>query len=154
MKKLLVLAVVTTVFLSGCASVPMESSLETNAAKEFKAPESETAGVYIYRDSTFGAALKKGVWIDGNCVGETATGVFFYQEVEGDKDHTLSTESEFSENDLILYLEAGKLYFIRQFIKMGVFVGGAGLEQKDTVEGKEAVSKLSLAQKGNCGYTQ
>lgn len=110
MKKLLLTAVITTVFLSGCASVPMESSLENNAAKEFKVPTPETAGLYIYRDNShFGAALKKSVWIDGECVGETAKGVFFYQELEGNKEHTISTESEFSPNDLVMYLESGKL---------------------------------------------
>ena len=114
----------------------------------------ETAGVYVYRDNShFGAALKKSVWIDGECVGETAKGVFFYQEVEGNKEHTLSTESEFSPNDLVLYLESGKLYFIRQFIKFGAFVGGAGLEQKDREEGMKEVSKLNLATKGECGTT-
>lgn len=152
MKKILLTAVITTVFLSGCASVPMESSLETNAAKEFKVPTRDTAGLYIYRDNShFGAALKKSVWIDGECVGETAKGVFFYQELEGNKEHTISTESEFSPNDLVMYLESGKLYFIRQFIKFGAFVGGAGVEQKDTEEGKQEVSKLNLAIAGACG---
>ncbi|NOQ82060.1 MAG: DUF2846 domain-containing protein [Methylophaga sp.] len=152
MKKLLLMTVVSTVFLSGCASVPMESSTQTESAKEFKLPDDETAGVYVYRnDSHFGAALKKSVWMDGDCVGETAKGVFFYQEVEGNKEHTISTESEFSPNDLILYLESGKLYFIQQFIKFGAFVGGAGLEQKNTAEGKQEVSKLNLAKKGTCG---
>jgi uncharacterized protein YceK len=151
MKKLLT-AVVITAFLSGCASVPMESSTETSAAKEFKLPDSETAGIYIYRDNShFGAALKKSVWIDGICVGETAKGVFFYEEVEGNREHTISTESEFSPNDLRLYLESGKLYFVRQFLKFGAFVGGAGLEQKDTKEGMVEVSKLNLAKKGECG---
>ena len=157
MKKLLNLlltAVIATAFLSGCASVPMESSLATNSAKEFKLPATDNAGVYVYRDdSSFGAALKKSVWIDGDCVGETAKGVFFYQEVEGNKEHRISTESEFSENDLVMYLESKKLYFIRQFIKLGVFVGGAGLEKKDTEEGMREVTKLNLAQKGVCGNT-
>ena len=33
---LLLTVVIATAFLSGCASVPMESSLATNSAKEFK----------------------------------------------------------------------------------------------------------------------
>ena len=152
MKKLLLMTIIEIAFLSGCASVPMESSLETDSAKEFKLPTTKNSGVYVYRDdSSFGAALKKSVWIDGDCVGETAKGVFFYQEVEGNKEHRISTESEFSENDLILYLESKKLYFIRQFIKLGVFVGGAGLEVKDSEEGMREVSKLNLAKKGVCG---
>ena len=143
---------IAVIFLSGCASVPMESIQATNNAKEFKLPDRENAGVYVYRDdSSFGAALKKSVWIDGECIGETAKGVFFYQEVEGNKEHRISTESEFSANDIVMYLETKKLYFIRQYIKIGVFVGGAGLEIKDTVEGIKEVSKLKLAKKGICG---
>ena len=143
---------IAVIFLTGCASVPMESIQATNAAKEFKLPDRKNAGVYVYRDdSSFGAALKKSVWIDGECIGETAKGVFFYQEVEGNKEHRISTESEFSANDIVMYLETKKLYFIRQYIKIGVFVGGAGLEIKDTVEGMKEVSKLKQEKKGICG---
>jgi len=34
-----------------------------------------------------------------------------------------------------------------------LFVGGAGLEKKDTEEGMREVTKLNLAQKGVCGNT-
>ncbi len=39
--------------------------------------------------------------------------VFFYEEVVGEEEHTVSTESEFSPNDLLLFVENGKNYFIR-----------------------------------------
>lgn len=42
------------------------------------------------------------------------------------------------------------LYFIRQYIKMGVFVGGAGLEIVDEAKGKKTVSNLKMATKGRC----
>jgi starvation-inducible outer membrane lipoprotein len=45
--------------LTGCASVPMESKEQDSAAKQFVAPEGEMSGVYIFRNSNFGAALKK-----------------------------------------------------------------------------------------------
>jgi hypothetical protein len=41
-------------------------------------------------------------------------------------------------------------YFIRQYIKIGLFVGGAGLELVDEEEGKKDVSKLGMATKGTC----
>jgi len=97
-----------------------------------------------------GKALKKDVWIDGKCVGQSADKVFFYEQVDGGKEHTLSTESEFSPNDLLLYAEAGKNYFIRQIIKMGVFVGGARLERVSDEEGKQEISELNLAKSGKC----
>lgn len=151
MKKVLLSAGIAISILSGCASVPMGSPEDTKQAKEFNAPKDGTAGVYIFRKNTVvGAALKKDVWIDGECVGETAKGVFFYREVEGDKEHTVSTESEFSPNDLVVNTKSGELYFIQQYIKVGAFVGGAGLEQYETEKGKQEVSKLKLAKGGKC----
>ena len=151
MKKILLASVVVSSLITGCATVPMSSDIATNEAKEFKAPSPDTAGIYVYRnDSHFGAALKKDIWIDKECIGETAKGVFFYKEVEGNKEHTVSTESEFSPNDLIIKTESGQLYFVEQYIKLGAFVGGAGVEQKSLEEGKNDVSQLNLATKGRC----
>lgn len=151
MKPSLIIAALGLLFLSGCASVPMESEQMSNQVKQYNSPQPGKAGIYVFREDTVvGAALKKDVWIDKECVGETAKGVFFYHEVDGDSSHTISTESEFSPNDLILETVRGKLYFIEQFIKMGLFVGGAGLREVDTETGKKEVSGLKLAKKGNC----
>ena len=150
MKIVSVVTLAATLLISGCASVEMASKAESAKAKEFNAPSQGNAGVYIYRDSFVGKALKKDVWIDGKCIGESAPDVFFYTEVEGGKNHKVDTESEFSPNTLELMFEAGKKYFIRQFIKMGVFVGGAGLEQVPDEQGKKDVAKLELAKSGKC----
>lgn len=152
MKKLLLTIAISAIFLAGCSSVPMEPKEETKAAQNFNAPSSEKSGIYIYRkDTIVGAAIKKDVLIDGECVGETAKGVFFYQEVDGNQSHTISTESEFSNNDLTINTNTGQLYFFEQYIKMGVFVGGAGIQQVNEMEGKENILELNLATKGNCG---
>ncbi len=143
-------AVLLSLLLVGCASVPMESSQKTSDAKQFLPPSEGKAGLYIYRYGTFGAALKKDVWLDGKCVGETARNVFFYEEVDGGVEHKISTESEFSPNDLLLKTENGKHYFIQQYIKFGAFVGGAGLKLVDEKDAKKQIEELSLATKGNC----
>jgi len=149
LKKIAVIALVSALF-TGCASVPMESVERIAEAKKFNPPSEDSSGLYIYRDSGFGGALKKDVWVDGKCIGETAPHVFFYEEVEGDKEHKISTESEFSPNDLLVKVKSGMHYFIRQYMKMGVFVGGAGLELVDEEEGKKAVGDLKMAKKGTC----
>ncbi|HEY1029683.1 MAG TPA: DUF2846 domain-containing protein [Pseudomonas sp.] len=136
--------------LAGCASVPMEDKNASAAAKQFPAPPAGSAGLYIYRTSGFGTALKKDIWINDKCVGESAPSLFFYEQVKGDTEHKVSTESEFSPNDLLVKTESGKNYFVRQYIKMGVFVGGAGLELVDEQAGMKAVSKLEMARKGKC----
>lgn len=136
--------------LVGCSSVPMQSQEATEKAKLVSAPPEGKAGVYVYRSGTFGGALKKDVLINDKCIGETAPDIFFYEEVEGNKEYKISTESEFSPNDLMVYMEAGKSYFIEQFMKLGVFVGGAGLELVDEEKGKQEIQELGLAVKGNC----
>jgi uncharacterized protein YlaN (UPF0358 family) len=146
----LALVVFAASLFAGCASVPMESAESSNKAKAFNPPSSGNAGLYIYRSGGLGGALKKDVWVDGKCIGETAPNVFFYEEVQGGAEHKVSTESEFSPNDLLVNTESGKNYFVQQYLKLGVFVGGAGLELVDDEKGKKAIGNLSMAKKGNC----
>lgn len=138
--------------LSGCASVPLASQQEMLQAKAFAVPTENNAGIYIYRDSFAGKALKKDIYIDGKCVGETADKTFFYVQVPGGQVHKISTESEFSPNDFTINTLSGRNYFIRQSIKMGVFVGGAGLSESSETEGKRVISKpaVKLAKEGHC----
>lgn len=150
MKKQFTAIVIATALISGCASVPMESKEASLNAKQFNPPAEGFSGLYVYRDSFVGQALKKDVWIDGKCIGESAPDVFFYEEVKGGQQHTISTESEFSPNDLKVDTLPGTNYFINQYIKMGVFVGGAGLELVDAEKGKKAIMKLELAKQGTC----
>lgn len=139
------LALLTSVFLTGCASVPMASDEEDMRKKEFLSPSVDKAGLYIYRNSTFGGALKKSVFIDGELLGETAPRTYFYKQLSPGE-HKISTESEFGNNDLVLQLASGKNYFIRQYIKMGLFVGGANLEMMPEEIGKQGVLECKLAQ--------
>jgi len=140
----------TTLLFAGCASVPMESTEKTQQLKTFTSPAEGHAGIYVYRDSSVGASLKKDLWIDGKCLGRSAKDVFFYQPVVGNQEHDIATESEFSPNHLKVFTETGKNYFIRQYIKIGVISGGANLEIIDEAKGKKAVEKLDLAVSGAC----
>lgn len=150
MVKTLVLGFVMAMSLVGCASVPMEAQEASDQVKQFQPPSKGMAGLYIFRSAGLGTALKKDVWVDGKCIGETAPNMFFFEEVAGDQEHTIATESEFSPNDLKLKTERDMNYFIRQYIRIGVFVGGANLETVDEVEGKKIVQGLGLAKKGVC----
>ena len=146
---LLVLAL-SVMFFSGCSTVPLEPKEMSESAKSFNSPPQNKAGLYVYRDSFVGQALKKDIWVDNECLGKTSNKVFFYKTIDGNQEHKLSTESEFSANSLSLKTQSGKNYFVRQYIKMGVFVGGANLEIVEAEKAKEAISKLDLAKKGLC----
>lgn len=100
--------------------------------------------MYVYRSCFVGQGLKKDVSIDGALLGETANKVYFYKVVEPGK-HEVATEPEFSDNLLTFEAAPAKNYFIEQYIKMGVFVGGANLRLVDEEEGKKAVQECGLA---------
>ncbi|AVT13416.1 DUF2846 domain-containing protein [Paracidovorax avenae] len=146
----LALLALSALFLTGCASVNMASKEESDKAKQFDAPATGNAGLYVYRDSFIGKALKKDIMVDGKCLGESAPDVFFYTQVEGGKKHTLQTESEFSDSTLEMFMDAGKNYYVRQYIRMGAFTAGAGLAQVTEERGKTDIAKLGLAQPGKC----
>jgi len=143
-KVLMLLTLVLSVYLTGCATVPMAPTADDQLRKQFSAPSEGSAGLYIYRNSHFGAALTKTIYIDGQLVGATAPMSYFYREVSPGQ-HTLSTQSEFGNNDLIIMTNPGMNYYVRQYIKMGVFVGGANLELVLEEDGKKGVSKCELA---------
>ncbi|WP_110686348.1 DUF2846 domain-containing protein [Salinicola aestuarinus] len=130
--------IAATLLVSGCASVPMGSSEEDRALKQFPVPPDNQAGLYVYRDSFMGKALKKTLTLDGRPLGKTANGVYFYETI-APGEHELATESEFSDNAIRFSANAGKNYFVEQYIKLGVFVGGANLELKPEAEGMQAL---------------
>jgi hypothetical protein len=146
MKKIIVvIAAISTIFLLlGCASVKMASKEEDTALKNFNLPPSDKAGLYIYRSSFVGQALTKDVYVDSVFIGETANGVYFYLEIPPGT-HTISTQSEFGDNSVMFEAEGGKNYFAEQYMKIGVFVGGAGIEMVDEKTGMQQVLNCELA---------
>ena len=145
-KTFVILLISSVILIFGCASVKMASKEEDISLKNFTLPPVDKAGLYIYRNSFTGQALTKEVYVDSVLIGETANGVFFYVEITPGM-HTISTQSEFSDNSLMFEAEGGKNYFAEQYIKMGVFIGGAGIEMVDEDIGKQQVLECDLAER-------
>jgi hypothetical protein len=145
MKKIIILTFSVAVLLFGCASVKMASKEEDTTLKNFSLPPVDKAGLYIYRNSFLGQAMTKEVYVDSVFIGKTANGVYFYIELSPGA-HSISTQSEFSENSIIFDAEGGKNYFAEQFIKVGFFIGGAGIEMVDEQVGMQQVLECELAE--------
>ncbi len=143
-KILVVLSLVFSLLAAGCATVPMAPVEEDSARKTFAPPPQDASGLYVYRNSTLGGALLKALYVDGELIGKSAPMTYFYQQVSPGE-HVLSTQSEFSNNDLLVNLEGGQNYFVRHYIKMGVFVGGANLELVSEEQGMKGVLECKLA---------
>lgn len=145
-KKTMLGTLLVAIFIvTGCASVPMAPLEQDTARKEFSRPPADKAGLYVYRNSFVGQALKKNIYVDGVLLGESANKVYFYKEITPGQ-HQLSTESEFSDNAITFQAEGGKNYFAEQYIKMGVFVGGANVKMVTEEEGIKNVRECLLAQ--------
>ncbi|HLP97811.1 MAG TPA: DUF2846 domain-containing protein [Sideroxyarcus sp.] len=139
------LAIVATLaILTGCASVPMAPKEQDAASKSFKTPSAKMAGVYIYRNSSFGGAIKKAVKIDNVVIGETAKYTYFHKEVSPGA-HVLATQSEFGDNVLNFTAEEGKNYYFRQYMKLGAFVAGSGLEAVSEADRRAGVLECGEA---------
>lgn len=145
-KSLLATAAIFATVLTGCASVPTADPALDAKFKEFKSPEEGLAGLYLYRKTTpFGAALKKTLYVDKKEVGETAIGTYFYFQVKPGE-HEIATESEFSPNAIKVSCEEGKNTYVEQYIKLGLFVGGANLKQVDEAKAQDVLKSCKLAQ--------
>jgi len=136
------LMVVLALIVSGCASVPMADPARDVELKKFQA-KPDKAGLYVFRNETFGAAIKMTVLLDGKLLGDTASKIFLYADVEPGS-HRLTSKTE---NDSILDFTAvaGKLYYVWQEVKMGLFAARSQLQLVDEKTGQEGVLETKLA---------
>lgn len=137
--------ITTLIVLTGCAAVvPMAPKEQDAASKAFKAPPSNMAGVYIYRNSFLGQGLRLTLKIDNVIIGETSNGVYFHREITPGE-HTLATEAEFGDNILKFNAEAGKNYFFQQYPSFGAFRPNSHIQAVSEEEGKKAIQQCNEA---------
>lgn len=126
--------------LAGCASVPMSSPAEDAAAKQF-APVDGKSVIYVYRNESFGAAIKMDLDLDGKFMGTTVSKSYFRFVV--DPGHH-SVDSQKGTSKLDLDTEAGKVYYVWQEVKMGMWVAGSALHLEDAGKGQADVKECKL----------
>jgi len=112
-------------------------------AKRFEVPPDQ-ALLYVYRDETFGSAIKLTVLVDGQHVGDTAAHTFLLVPIAAGRHQIVSK----SENDSSVELTAreGKAYFVWQEVKMGLFAARSELHLVNAKVGRAAVATCSLAE--------
>ncbi|HSN91946.1 MAG TPA: hypothetical protein VLS93_12015 [Anaeromyxobacteraceae bacterium] len=127
---------------SACASVPMAPPERDLAAKQFL-PTPGKANLYVFRDETFGAAVKMSLVLDGRMFGDTAARTFLLTTVDPGR-HVLVSKAE---NDARLEFDAapGANVFVWQEVKMGVLMARSKLHLIDEASGRERVNSCKLA---------
>lgn len=131
----------TILLSSGCASVPMANAAADREAKQFQVPADKSA-IYVYRNETFGAAVKMPVSLDGRSMGSSAADTYFHWIVEPGP-HTIISQTENDER-LTLETEPGKDYYVWQEVKMGMWTAGSKLHKVSEKVGRAAVKECKL----------
>ncbi len=108
--------------------------------KEFNNLPEGKAGLYFYRHTAgnFAFGIIKTAYLDYQAIAKLKHHYFIYMDVEPGE-HTISVESEFSPNKLKILFEKGKNYFVRQYLKIGIFVNGSNVVLMDEEKAKKAL---------------
>lgn len=135
-------ALVVGAGLAGCASVPSGDPAQDAALKTF-AIAPERAGLYVYRDEVIGAAVPMSVHVDGAPLGRTMARTYLYRELAPGR-HTVTSSAE-NTDTLEMEVEAGRLAYVRQEVRMGLFSARTRLHRVGEAEGRRGVLGSRLA---------
>jgi hypothetical protein len=129
-------------FMAGCASVPMEADGLDTQAKTFNVP-SDKSSIYVYRNETFGSAIRLTLALDGKVAGQSGPKTFFLFHVPPGH-HEVSSISE-NTSSVDLDTAAGKAYYVWQEVKMGLFEPRTELHKMDDDAGRAGVLECKMA---------
>jgi hypothetical protein len=139
-----ILVAALSLFVVGCASVPMGDETRDAQLKTFAAAPKGKAGLYIYRNERMGGKVKMDVEVDGQPLGQTQSFTYLYKEVAPGK-HTVTSKSE-NIDTLEIDVKPGTLNYIWQEVKMGVLYARTKLHLVPEAEGKAGVSESYLGE--------
>jgi hypothetical protein len=130
-----------TLAITGCASVPMATKAADDAAKQFDVTDG-VSNIYIYRNESFGGAIKMPVLVNDKIAGDTGANTYILKTVEPGKQTIVSK----AENDAMIELttEANQNYFVWQEVKMGAWSARSKLHLVDEAQGQAGVSECKL----------
>ena len=131
---------VSVALLAACASGPKYSDVKSSIP-----PLSSTQGrIYFYRsNSMMGSAIQPSIMLNGEKVGDSKPGGFFYVDrPPGKYEVACGTEVE---RKASFVLDAGQQRYIKTTISMGVLVGHVTPELVDPAEGMVAIQSLHYA---------
>ncbi len=128
--------------LGGCASVPMASADADAKAKTFVTPPAGQANIYVYRNETFGAAIKMPLLLDNQSIGDTGPHTYAFRQVAPGK-HVLVSKTE-KDVTLDLDVQAGNNYYVWQEVKMGAFAARSALHLVDEKTGEDGVKQCKM----------
>ena len=136
------LSLASCVLSSTARSLPPSNQTQSTRITQFDPPSAGHAGLYVFRGP---GMFVFDIWIDGKCLGSLGSNGFFHEEVPGDMEHAVSTDSAFSPNTIKVFTESGKNYFVQQIVKRGVYAILAKPKLEGETEGSVTLHGITLA---------
>ena len=138
MRGISAILVIAAVLLGGCAS----SGPKLAEIKTTMTPLAADQGrVYFYRSSSmFGAAIQPDIRLNGEVVGSSKPGGFFYKDVKGGN-QTVSTSTEV-ERQLTFTLAPKETRYVRTSPSLGLLVGRVQPELVPQAEAEKEIADL------------
>ena len=122
---------------------PKQARKEKDSILKNTPPPDGNAVVFILRPSTLGFAISMRLDCDSFLVGWVAAKTYLYTVLDSG-DHIFKALSE-NEFHLKIHLEAGKIYYIEQEVKMGFAFARTKLKILNDEEGKKYLSKCIIS---------
>ncbi|MBB6582011.1 DUF2846 domain-containing protein [Ralstonia solanacearum] len=136
----LLLCAATLVTVAGCASGPSYREM----AGSIPTLSPQNGRVYFFRSSSMvGAAMQPDIKLNGQTVGESTPGGFFYVDRPAGR-YTVSTATE-TEKTLSLSLDAGETKYVRTSVSVGLLAGRVVPTLEDAAVAQKAIEGLSYA---------
>jgi Protein of unknown function (DUF2846) len=143
MRKILIGLLLSSLALVwGCASVPMGDPKMDTQYKAFSASP-DKATLYVYRSESLGGAIKMPILLDNKLLGDTGPKTYHYKQIDPGT-HKLVSKTE-NDAELDLNAEAGKIYYVWQEVKMGMWAARSKLQLVDEKIGQAGVNQCKLA---------
>jgi hypothetical protein len=132
------------VLIAGCAATGIKHE---ELAKSMPAIKAGEGRIYFMRsDSMFGAAVQPDIKLNGQVVGQSKPGGFFY--VDRPAGNYAATSATETEKSLTFALQAGETKYVRSSVQMGVMVGRVVLDLETPEKAKTELAGLSYTGAG------
>lgn len=124
--------------LAGCASGPKHSEIQASIPQ----PQPTDGRIFFYRSgSMFGAAIQPQIMLNGDAVGESKPGGFFFVDrARGPMEVSTTTEVE---KKLTFTLDPGQTRYVRTVVGFGVVAGRVYPELVDNATGEKEIQEAS-----------
>jgi hypothetical protein len=133
---------VTGFLVGGCTSIQLGDPMLDAQYKKFVASP-DKATLYIYRTESYSCAIKMPILLDNMFLGETGCTTYLYKQIIPGSHKLVAIAEDHAE--LSLNLEAGKIYYVWQEVKLGLLKPRSKLHLVDEKSGQSRIDYCTLA---------